>query len=419
MQCLWLTLADPEPATNGQLIYSKGLIEAACRAGASLTVIGLARRESPRADGDPRVIDWRLAGEQPKSAARKLLSRDPVVTQRNSPEMARTLEYALVERSWDAVVFDSICAGWALRHVLSHRARSARPPRIVYIAHNHEVTVARRIASAAQGLRRILKEIDFLKVIDLERRLISAADIVTSNTPDDCRRFAASSGGRPIVFLPPAYDGPRIASRKIDAGVPRRAILVGSLDWPPKRISLESFLAVAIAPLRRAGVELQIVGEVEVGYLADLRRRFPSVDFVGRVADVRPFMREARVALVPDLLGGFKLKGLDYVFNRLPILAMRNALPGMPLEDGRSIGLFDSHDALAEGLVALIDDFPGLNARQERAYTACVDRFDWDRIGRHLMAHLRGPAAGRRVRAGTADQTTDAVSRSARLAAGR
>ena len=46
---------------------------------------------------------------------------------------------------------------------------------------------------------------------------------------------------------------------------------------------------------------------------------------------------------MPDLLGGFKLKGLDYVFNRVPILAMRVALPGMPLEDGRSIGLFDSH----------------------------------------------------------------------------
>ena len=41
--------------------------------------------------------------------------------------MERTLEHALVERSWDAVVFDSICAGWALRHVRRHRARSARP----------------------------------------------------------------------------------------------------------------------------------------------------------------------------------------------------------------------------------------------------------------------------------------------------
>jgi glycosyltransferase involved in cell wall biosynthesis len=341
-----------------------------------------------------------------------------MVTQRNSAAMERTLEHALVERSWDAVVFDSICAGWALRHVRRHRARSARPPRIVYIAHNHEVTVARRIAAASQGLRRILKEIDFLKVIGLERRLISAADIVTSNTPDDCRRFAVGSGGRPIVFLPPGYGGPRIASRKIDAGVPRRAILVGSLDWPPKRISLESFLAAATKPLLRAGIELQIVGEVEGDYLADLRRRFPSVDFVGPVTDVRPYMQDARVALVPDLLGGFKLKGLDYVFNRLPILAMRIALPGMPLEDGRSIGLFDSHSALAEGVVALIDDFADLNARQERAYAACADCFDWDRIGRHLMAHIRG-TTDRQVRAGTVAPTSDAVSQPVRLAAGR
>jgi polysaccharide biosynthesis protein PslH len=418
MQCLWLTLADPEPATNGQLIYSKGLIEAACHAGASLTVIGLARPENPRPSVGPRGIGWRLADERRKSAGQRLLSRDPMATQRNSPAMERLLERALAERLWDVVVFDSICAGWALRRVIRHRARSARPPRIVYIAHNHEVTVARRIAAAAQGLRRILKEIDFLKVIGLERRLISAADIVTSNTPDDCRRFAADSGGRPIVFLPPGYGGPRVASRTIDAGVPRRALLVGSLDWPPKRFSLESFLSAAAESLLHAGIELQIVGEVEPAYLAALRQRFPSVDFVGPVTDVRPYMRDARVALVPDLLGGFKLKGLDYVFNRLPILAMRIALPGMPLEDGRNVGLFDSHSALADGVVALIDDFQSLNARQEGAYAACADRFDWDRIGRHLVAHMRS-TTDRRVRAGTAAPTSDTVSRSARLAAGR
>ena len=34
MHCLWLTLADPEPATKGQLIYSRGLIDATRRDGA-------------------------------------------------------------------------------------------------------------------------------------------------------------------------------------------------------------------------------------------------------------------------------------------------------------------------------------------------------------------------------------------------
>ena len=48
MQCLWLTLADPDPATNGQLIYSEGLIRAARHAGASLCVVGLAAARTRR-----------------------------------------------------------------------------------------------------------------------------------------------------------------------------------------------------------------------------------------------------------------------------------------------------------------------------------------------------------------------------------
>jgi glycosyltransferase involved in cell wall biosynthesis len=419
MHCLWLTLADPEPATNGQLIYSKGLIEAARDAGATLRVIGLARRENPRSVCELLGIDWRLSAEQVQSRWRRLLSPLPVVARRgNSPNMRRLVDEALAERPWDAIVFDSISSGWALAAVARHRRLSLRPPRIVYIAHNHEITVGRRIAKAARRLRRVLKAIDYLKVRRLERRLVAAADLVTSNTPEDCRRFAADAKGRSIVFLPPGYAGARIEARTIDDGVPRRAILVSSLDWPPKRAAVEAFLADATAMLAREGIGLQVVGEAEPGYLETLRRRFPSVDFVGRVDDVRPYMRQARLALVPDLIGGFKLKGLDYVFNRLPILAMRIALPGMPLEEGASIGLFDSHAALAEGVVELIDDFPRLNAWQAAAYDACADRFDWRRIGHHLMQHIhRAERLSPRARRDAS--TFAAASRSAHLAAGR
>ena len=87
MHCLWLTLADPDPATNGQLIYSKGLIEAARDAGATLRVIGLARRENPRTVCDLLGIDWRLADEQVQSPWRRLLSPVPAVAHRgNAPE---------------------------------------------------------------------------------------------------------------------------------------------------------------------------------------------------------------------------------------------------------------------------------------------------------------------------------------------
>jgi glycosyltransferase involved in cell wall biosynthesis len=240
---------------------------------------------------------------------------------------------------------------------------------------------------------------------------------VTSNTPEDARTFSAEAVPTPVILLPPGYRGNRVERRTLDASVPRRAIIVGSFDWPPKRISLERFLRDAVPILTAAGVELQLVGETEPGYLALLRQRFPSVKFEGRVDDVRPYMANARVALVPDELGGFKLKGLDYVFNRVPVLAMRIALPGMPLEDGRSIGLFDSHRALAEGVVGLIDDFETLNRRQREAFDACSISFDWHRIGRHLIDSIAQLDARRR---GRADAPTSAIrSIVARPAAGR
>ena len=140
--------------------------------------------------------------------------------------------------------------------------------------------------------------------------------------------------------------------------------------------------------LAAVGMDLQVVGSAESPYLAGLRRRYPSVDFVGPVADVFPYMADARIALVPDLLGGIKLKGLDYVFNRLPILSMRGGLPGMPLKDHLSYRLFDTHVSLAEGILSHIDSFDTLNAYHRRAFDACAKAFDWSEIGRQLIADM-------------------------------
>jgi hypothetical protein len=351
--------------------------------------VGLIRPEKAIVPPDEAGLAWRLVPERKQGRRQRLLRALPGVALRGcSPEMDRVLWQTLKECEWDAIVFDSICSGWGLDTVLRHRAQARRRPKLVYLAHNHEITVARRIADAARGARRLLKEIDAFKVRRLERRLIAEADLVTSNTPEDRRTFIGEAAGTPVALLPPGYDGPRVLSRVIDARVPRRAIVVGSFDWPPKRISLERFLATAAPVLLRANVELQIVGAVEPAYLDSLRARYPSVIFAGPVDDVRPYMAAARIALVPDLLGGFKLKGLDYVFNRMPILSMRIALPGMPLRDGHAIGLFDSHDQLVHGVVELIDDFAELNRRQALAFEACAARFDWPPIGRHLLRSI-------------------------------
>ena len=112
----------------------------------------------------------------------------------------------------------------------------------------------------------------------------------------------------------------------------------------------------------------------------------------------------------PTFLGGFKLKGLDYVFNRLPNSGDADLpYPAMPLDEGESIGLFDSHEALADGVVAVIDDLALLNARPEQAFAACAEDFDWDRLGQHLLTSIRAPEARRNAVSGVANVTRAAA----------
>jgi hypothetical protein len=98
-------------------------------------------------------------------------------------------------------------------------------------------------------------------------------------------------------------------------------------------------------------------------------------------------MDQARIAIVPERNGGgFKLKVLEYVFNRLPVFALRGSFAGVPLIHGDSVMLFDDQEALARGVLDTIDDLDRLNALQERAFAACRDRFDWASRGHQILS---------------------------------
>lgn len=389
MPFLWLTLCDPDPQTNGQFIYSGGLIRAVAKAGAELTVLGLGRRPGHSYQRREPNIDWQFARDRPTSRWMRMASSFPPTALRTRvPDMRVALAEHLASGHWDAVVLDSINVGWALPHVLRYRRRNPRT-KIAYLAQNQETTAMRMLARAEKGWRRAVRLMNVAKTDRLERRLVQTADLVTADSPDDCQALAALAPGKPIFFVPPGYAGPRLARRTIDSSLPRRVVVVGSFDWAAKRVSLESFLSVATPLFAAEGVELQVVGRTEGSHVAALRHRFPSVDIVGTVPDVRPYMADARIALVTDTLGGFKLKSLDYIFNRLPIFALEGAVPGTPLRDGSGLRLFKSHAALARAIVEMIDDTPALNAQQEVAYDLSASRFDWTAIGRSLVRQIQ------------------------------
>jgi len=406
MRCLWITRNHPFAANAGDLIYTARLAQALADAGGSVTMLCRRSGDDTMADAAaPSGIEMRIVDAPMRSKAGAFGTRLPSIAYRFSHGRMRSALRAELRREWDAVLIDSVGAGWALPDVLRHRDQSRRRPLLVYISHNHEASVRAEVARNATGLAAVPMRLDAAKVAPLERWLVAAADLVTTNTAEDESTYRLEHPDTSYLVLVPGYQDRVVTHRDIDGTTPRRAVVLGAFDWIAKRINLEEFVAVADPLFATAGAELVVVGRGPREWLDSMRDRTVATRFTGPVDSVVEYLDDARVGIVAERSGGgFKHKVLYYVFNRVPVAALDGSVANMPLEPDRSIIYAATVEELAGRVLALLDDTEGLRRLQVSAFDRCAGLFDWATRGRNLLARMmmddavtepaRGPASG-------------------------
>jgi polysaccharide biosynthesis protein PslH len=195
--------------------------------------------------------------------------------------------------------------------------------------------------------------------------------------------------------LTPGYAGPFVGFREINDATPRRALILGSAIWLAKQMNLMEFVAAADKLFHQRRIELWVVGNVP-DHL-QVKNHFYATRFLGFVEDVEAIFRSVRIGIVAERTGGgFKLKTLDYIFNRVPIAAIRGSIAGLPLTADRHYLCFESMSELAQGVADAIDDIERLNSLQQAAYEKCKNGFDWSDRGRTLYNAIRKAVDGQR-----------------------
>jgi hypothetical protein len=294
-------------------------------------------------------------------------------------------------RNFDAVILDQYAMVWAIGHLRKRQGNSGEPL-IAHIAHDFTTEVTADIARRFRGsvYRRAALYVNAWKTARAERALASIAKIIVTLTPEDGERFARLSPLSSKLVLPPGYDGPRALERQIVKTTPRRVVIVGNYRWTPKQMNLSAFLEAADPIFQNAGVGLDIVGEGPDFFRKAWEPRLKATQFHGFVEDLGAFLAARRMGLVVEETGGgFKLKTLDYVFNRVPVAAIRGSVAGLPLVAGLHYLSFGSMGALARGVATVIDDTERLNSLQRAAYVKCDTAFDWQDRGRTLCHTIR------------------------------
>jgi glycosyltransferase involved in cell wall biosynthesis len=217
-------------------------------------------------------------------------------------------------------------------------------------------------------------------------------------TDEDRAAFIEINPSLGSIVLPPGYAGTRQRARVLDKTVPRRAIIVGSFSWIAKQMNLERMLEAASGIFTPRQIELHVAGVIPEPLLSRLQLRFPWVRFRGFVDDLGEEFRNARVALVPEEIGGgFKLKTLDYIFSRVPVGAVEAALGGIPSQLKSHFIVESSISKLLASVAAMIDDVSTLDGMQNRAFEVADGLFNWDANGRRLLDKLEFVRRGRPI----------------------
>jgi hypothetical protein len=372
-------------------------------AGASVTFLGLATSTAasrPAAEAFEDRIEWGIVPGRPNSTVLALASPLPLVAARFSTRnYAQQLKRMLVTRDFDAIILDQYATAGAIHHIQRSERKGAKPL-IVYIAHNFETKLSADTVRDFRGdrFRKIALQANARKTANAESRLARAADIIVTLTTEDANSLAPLSPLSAKVVLPPGYNGPRAPHRQIVQATPRRVVIVGAYRWTPKQMNLSAFLEAADPILQEAGIGIDVVGEMPDSLRQVWEVRVKATRFHSFVEDLGKFLAARRMGLVVEQTGGgFKLKTLDYIFNRVPIAAIRGSIAGLPLTPGLDYLSYQSMGELAHGVAAAIDDLARLNSMQQAAYEKCNADFDWSDRGRILCNAIR--QAGNQQRA--------------------
>lgn len=378
MRILFLSRWFPYPANNGSKLRIYNLLRGLGRVHTVDLVSFYDPTEGP-ADLDGlrgmcqsvKVTAWHEYDPTSPGALRGWLSPLPrSVLDTYSAEMSRTVQRALAARHYDLLIASQID--------MAHYA--VEQNHVPVLLEEAEVGVyaqrAKQAGSPAGRLRHGLTWWKYRRYLRRMFRRVAAATVVSEREKELLR--SAVPGARKIVVVPNCMQLQEYASISAPAQ-PDSLIYTGSFRYDVNHEAMAWFVG-EVLPLilaRRSQTVLTITGD-------PAGKPLPAVENVlqtGVVADVRPLVAAARVALAPlQTGGGTRLKILEAMALRTPVVSTSKGAEGLDARPGAHLLVADSPQDFADAVLRLLQD-DGLHRRiAEGGFALVSQNFNWDTV---------------------------------------
>jgi sugar transferase (PEP-CTERM/EpsH1 system associated) len=344
----------------------------------------------PRADAPKGT--WRFYA----GAASHMLDPLPyAVAKYRSRAFRRRVEELFAERSFDLVVSDFLFPAVNLPERL--------PCPSVIFTHNVESEIWRRHVETRSGaLARTLYGMQYQRMLRYERRALARFDDVVAVSDADretlLRLYPDAIKSR-IHVVPTGVDTeyftPSLAHPK-----PHEIVFTGSMDWLPNEDAMRYFCEHVLPRVRaeEPRVRLSIVGRSPTPAVRQLADR--GIQVTGRVEDVRPYVQNAAVYVVPLRIGGgTRLKIFEAMAMGKAVVSTTVGAEGLPVVADEHLVLADGPEPFARAVLDLLRDAPRRDRLGWAARSLVVKQYDWAAVAGALDDAFGRVAAARPAKA--------------------
>jgi sugar transferase (PEP-CTERM/EpsH1 system associated) len=409
MHILWLKSDLLLPLDKGGRLRTWHLMRHLARRH-EITYVAFAAPDQPSADVDGmREVARRVVtiprSEPTKGSLRFYLDAavhlaDPLpyaVGKYRSRAFAGQLRELLAQDRFDLIVCDFVFPAVNLPRTL--------PCPAVIFTHNVESEIWRRHAETQPDfVRRLLFRVQYSRMSRYERRTLARFDgvlAVSEADRDTLGRLYQESLRQPVHVIPTGVDTAFFSPGAGDSR-PRRLVFTGSMDWLPNEDAMVYF-AREVLPLIRADepdVTLSIVGRAPTAAVKRLADD-PHIEVTGRVDDVRPFVREAAVYVVPLRVGGgTRLKIFEAMAMGKAVVSTTIGAEGLPLRNGEHLVIADDPRRFAAAVVDLVRHPERRWRLETSARSLVVEKYDWSAVAAEMdvaIARFLGRSPGGHV----------------------
>jgi glycosyltransferase involved in cell wall biosynthesis len=241
--------------------------------------------------------------------------------------------------------------------------------------HNYEPMMAAREAQRRHHLGRLKWTLFTATATRAERRNLRTVRGVSAVSEIEARLFRSIAPHADVAVVPNGVDTKAFRPAPPGAGV----VMTGSMLYGPN-LDGAGWMAREVWPRVQAecpDAELRLVG---VGGETALRGlvNLPGVRVVGTVADVRPELARATVAVAPIRYGaGTRIKILEALAAGRATVATRLAAEGLEVTDGKDILLRDEAASFADAVVCLLKDETLAASLGTQGRDLAERRYDW------------------------------------------